>query len=131
MEKYAGKVRLVFRHYPLPMHSHAPKAAEASACAEDQGKFWEMHKQLFANQQKLSIEDLKAHAAAVGLDAGKFAECLDTSKNKAKVDADQKAGSDLGVNGTPAFFINGKLISGAQPLSEFAKIIDAELAKGG
>jgi protein-disulfide isomerase len=131
MDTYAGKVHLVFRHFPLSFHANAQKAAEAAACAEDQNKFWEMHKQLFANQQKLAPEDLKAHAAAIGLDAAKFAECLDMSKNKAKVDADQKAGADLGVNGTPAFFINGKLISGAQPFSEFQKIIDAELAKGG
>ena len=131
MEKYAGKVRLVFRHYPLTFHPHAPKAAEAAACANDQGKFWEMHKQLFANQKGLSIEELKAHAVAVGLDKAKFDECLDTGKNKALVEADTKAGSDVGVNGTPAFFINGKLISGAQPVSEFEKIIDAELKKGG
>jgi protein-disulfide isomerase len=121
----------VFRHFPLSFHPHAPKAAEAAACAADQGKFWEMHKQLFANQQKLSIDDLKAHAGVVGLDAAKFAECLDGSKNKAKVDTDQKAGAELGVNGTPAFFINGKLLSGALPFAEFQKVIDAELAKGG
>jgi protein-disulfide isomerase len=131
MEKYAGKVRLVFRHFPLTFHPHAPKAAEAAACANDQGKFWEMHKQLFANQKGLSVEELKAHATAVGLDKAKFDECLDTGKMKALVDADTKAGSDVGVTGTPAFFINGKLISGAQPVSEFEKLIDAELKKGG
>lgn len=131
MSHYAGKVRVVYRHFPLSFHPHAQKAAEAAACAEEQGKFWEMHKQLFANQQKLGVDDLKAHAAAVGLDATKFAECLDTNKAKAKVDGDQKAGSEAGVNGTPAFFINGKVISGAQPFSEFEKIINAELAKGG
>ena len=131
MEKYAGKVKLVFRHYPLSFHPHAPKAAEAAACANDQGKFWEMHKQLFANQKALSVDELKQHAVAVGLDKAKFDECLDTGKNKALVEADTKAGSDVGVTGTPAFFINGKLISGAQPASEFEKIIDAELKKGG
>ncbi len=131
MEKYAGKVKLVFRHYPLSFHPHAPKAAEAAACANDQGKFWEMHKQLFANQKALSVEELKQHAVTVGLDKAKFDECLDTGKNKALVDADTKAGSDVGVNGTPAFFINGKGLSGAQPPSEFEKIIDAELKKGG
>ncbi len=131
MEKYAGKIRLVFRHYPLTFHPHAPKAAEAAACANDQGKFWEMHKQLFANQKALSIDELKQHATAVGLDKAKFDECLDTGKNKTLVEADTKAGSDVGVTGTPAFFINGKLISGAQPASEFEKIIEAELKKGG
>jgi protein-disulfide isomerase len=129
MEQYAGKVRLVYRHYPLPFHANAAKAAEAAACADDQGKFWEMHKVLFANQQKLGVEDLKAHAAAIGLDTAKFAACLDGGSKKAVIDADQKAGTEAGVSGTPAFFINGKLLSGAQPLAEFQRIIDAELAK--
>jgi protein-disulfide isomerase len=128
-EKYAGKVRVVYRHFPLSFHSHAQKAAEAAACAEEQGKFWEMHKQLFANQRALEVADLKSHAAAIGLDAAKFADCLDNSKTKAKVEADAKAGSEAGVNGTPAFFINGKVLSGALPFSEFEKVINAELAK--
>jgi protein-disulfide isomerase len=131
MEKYAGKVRLVFRHFPLSFHPSAPKAAEAAACANDQGKFWEMHKQLFANRTALSIEDLKKHAAAVGLDQAKFNDCLDNSKMKTLVETDTKAGGEAGVSGTPAFFINGKLLSGAQPAAEFEKIIDAELKKGG
>ncbi|GMU59826.1 MAG: hypothetical protein AMXMBFR34_15890 [Myxococcaceae bacterium] len=129
MEQYAGKVRLVFRHFPLSFHPHAAKAAEASACADEQGKFWEMHKVLFANQQKLGVEDLKAHAATAGLDAAKFAACLDGGAKKALVEADQKAGTEAGVSGTPAFFINGKMLSGALPVTEFKKIIDAELAK--
>lgn len=131
MEKYAGKIHLVFRHFPLSFHANAPKAAEASMCANEQGKFWEMHKQLFANQKALGIEDLKKHADAVGLDKAKFEACLDQGKMKSIVEADTKAGSDVGVSGTPAFFINGKMLSGAQPASEFEKIIDAELKKGG
>lgn len=131
MEKYAGKVRLVFRHFPLTFHANAPKAAEASMCANEQGKFWEMHKQLFANQKALTVSDLKAHAQAVGLDKAKFDECLDNGKMKSLVEADTKAGGEVGVTGTPAFFINGKMLSGAQPASEFEKIIDAELKKGG
>ncbi len=131
MEKYAGKVRVVFRHFPLSFHANAPKAAEASMCADDQGKFWEMHKVLFANRTALTVEDLKKHAASIGLDQGKFDSCLDTGAKKSLVDADTKAGSEVGVSGTPAFFINGKLLSGAQPFSEFEKIIDAELKKGG
>lgn len=129
MEQYAGKVKLVFRHFPLSFHPHAAKAAEAAMCAEEQGKFWEMHKVLFANQQKLGVEDLKAHATTLGLDAAKFNACLDGGSKKALVDADQKAGAEAGVNGTPAFFINGKLLSGALPFPEFKKVIDAELAK--
>ena len=130
MEKYAGKVKLVFRHFPLSFHANAPKAAEASMCANEQGKFWEMHKQLFANQQALSIDDLKKHAASIGLDQAKFDQCLDSGSMKAGVDKDTAAGAEAGVSGTPAFFINGKLLSGAQPFSEFQKVIDAELAKG-
>lgn len=130
MEKYAGKVKLVFRHFPLSFHANAPKAAEAAMCAEQQGKFWEMHKVLFANQQALGVDDLKKHAASIGLDQAKFDQCLDSGAMKAKVDADTAAGGEAGVSGTPAFFINGKLISGAQPFSAFQKVIDAELAKG-
>jgi predicted DsbA family dithiol-disulfide isomerase len=132
MEKYAGKVRLVFRHYPLPFHSNAQKAAEASACANDQGKFWDMHRQLFANQKALTVEQLKGHAATVGLDKAKFDECLDSGKHADLVKKDMAEGQEAGVTGTPAFFINGKLLSGALPASEFEKVIDAELkAKGG
>lgn len=131
MEKYAGKVRVVFRHFPLSFHANAPKAAEASMCADEQGKFWEMHKVLFANRTALTVEDLKKHAGSIGLDQAKFDSCLDTGAKKSLVDADTKAGGEVGVTGTPAFFINGKLLSGAQPFSEFEKIIDAELKKGG
>lgn len=130
MTDYAGKVRLVYRQFPLPMHSHAAKAAEASLCALDQGerKFWEYHDVLFKNQKKLSLDDLKAHAASVGLDGAKFSACLDSGQKKAAVDADQTAGSQAGVGGTPAFFINGIFLNGALPIDEFKKVIDGELA---
>ncbi len=82
---------------------------------------------LFANQSKLGVEDLKEHAKTLGLEGAKFAECLDGNKMKAKVDADQAAGAKAGVNGTPAFFINGVMLSGAQPFTEFEKIINQEL----
>jgi protein-disulfide isomerase len=128
MESYAGKTRLVFRHYPLEFHKRAPKAAEAAMCANDQGKFWEYHDKLFANQQKLELADLKEHAQSVGLDAAKFADCLDNGKMAAVVQADMAAGKKLGINGTPAFFINGVMLSGAQPIEEFKRVIDQELA---
>ncbi len=132
MEKYAGKVRLVFRHFPLSFHANAQKAAEASACAHEQNKFWDMHKQLFANQKALTVSELKGHATAVGLDQAKFDECLDSGKHAGLVKSDMEAGAEAGVTGTPAFFINGKLLSGALPASEFEKVIEAELkAKGG
>ena len=125
---YAGKVRVVFRHFPLSFHDKAEKAAEAGVCAQEQGKFWEMHKQLFANQSALSVDQLKEHAKAIGLDTAKFNECLDSGRTKAQVDADMAAGQKVGVSGTPAFFINGVNISGAQPFAEFDKVIKAELA---
>jgi protein-disulfide isomerase len=128
LEKYKGKIRLVFRDYPLEFHKLAPKAAEAAHCAGDQGKYWEMHGRLFAGTPKLEVTDLKAYAREVQLDAGRFDKCLDSGE-KAKVVQDHfKAGADAGVRGTPAFFINGRLISGAQPLEAFKAIIDAELA---
>jgi protein-disulfide isomerase len=128
MSAYAGKVRLVFRQFPLEFHENAPKAAEAALCANEQSKFWDYHDLLFKNQQKLKVDDLKAHAASMGLDAGKFNECLDSGRMATAVKEDQAAGAKAGVNGTPAFFINGTMLSGAQPLEEFKKVIDAELA---
>jgi protein-disulfide isomerase len=129
MKTYGDKVKVVFRHFPLDFHDKAFKAAEASACAEEQGKFWEFHKTLFSNQSALSIGDLKTHAKTLGLDQAKFDACLDGSKMKVKVDEDMAAGRKAGVNGTPAFFINGILLSGAMPFDEFKKVIDAELSR--
>jgi len=84
---------------------------------------------LFANQQRLTVPDLKQHAAEVGLDAARFNACVDSHKYAAVVEADIKMGNDAGVNGTPAFFINGRMISGAQPFEAFKRIIDEELAR--
>jgi protein-disulfide isomerase len=129
MAAYPGKARLFFRHYPLPGHTQAPKAAEASMCANEQGKFWEYHDVLFKNQQQLMPEDLKKHAATLSLDAAKFAECLDQGKHTKYVADDMEAGGKAGVTGTPAFFVNGIMLNGAVPVEEFKKVIDAELAK--
>jgi protein-disulfide isomerase len=128
MENYPGKVRLVFRHFPLESHQQAPKAAEAAMCANDQGKFWEYHDALFKNQEKLGPDDLKQHAQSLGLDAAKFDQCLSSGKHGELVKKDMAAGQKVGVSGTPAFFINGMMISGAQPLDEFKRLIDAELS---
>jgi len=127
MQTYAGKVKLVFRHYPLDFHKNAEKAAEASMCANEQGKFWEYHDVLFKNQQTLEVPQLKDHAKDVGLDAASFSACLDSGKYKKAVDEDMAAGQKVGVTGTPAFFINGVMINGAQPFDEFKKVIDQEL----
>ena len=130
MKEYDGKLRLVFRHYPLDFHPFAQKAAEAGACAQDQGKFWELHDKMFSNQGKLAVADLKGYAKTLGMDATKFDKCLDSGEKKALVDDDLKAGSAAGVNGTPAFFINGIFINGAQPYEHMKQAVDRELRKG-
>jgi len=128
LSTYGNKIRFVYRNYPLPNHPNARPAAEAAQCANEQGQFWAYHDRLFADQTKLGDADLKASAAALGLDAGKFNACVDSHKYKDRIDADVQAGNEAGVNGTPAFFINGRMLSGAQPYDEFKRLIDEELA---
>jgi len=130
-EKYGSKVRLVFRQFPLPFHSAAFKAAEASLCANDQGKFWDLHEAMYENQQQLQVDNLKAKATALGMNAEQFNSCLDSGKFSASVQADTQAGNQAGVLGTPALFINGRFISGAVPLDQITKIIDDELRRNG
>src|SRR5262245_58392785 len=113
LKTYGDKIRFVYRHYPLPNHPNARPAAEASACAAEQDKFWPYHDRLFAQPSKLSDADLKQSAADLGLDMPKFTACVESHKFKAQVDADVKDGDAAGVNGTPAFFINGRMLSGA------------------
>jgi protein-disulfide isomerase len=124
-----GKVRFVYRDFPLSFHAMAQKSAEAGECANEQGKFWEYHDKIFQNQQSLSIDNLKSWAKQLGLDTTKFNTCLDTDKYKTEVQNDLSDGISLGVSGTPAFFINGKPLIGAQPFAAFQQIIDVELAK--
>ncbi|GMU11459.1 DsbA family protein [Corallococcus caeni] len=128
-ETYGKDVRVVFRHQPLPMHSHAKLAAQASMAAHEQGKFWEMHDKLFANQRALERGDLEKYAQEIGLDVNKFKAALDSNKFSAKIDADSASGMAVGANGTPAFFINGRFLSGAQPFEAFKPLIDQEIAK--
>jgi protein-disulfide isomerase len=128
LKTYGDKIKFVYRHYPLPNHPNARPAAEAAACAETQGKFWEYHDRLFADPSKLATADLKAHAAALGLDTAKFNACVDNHQQKASVDADVAAADAVGVTGTPAFFVNGRSLEGAQPFDAFKRIIDEELA---
>jgi protein-disulfide isomerase len=127
MKTYGDKVRLVHRDFPLTIHKHAQQAAEAARCAEAQGKFWEYHGKLFASDD-LSTDKLKAMAKDVGLDPKKFDECLDKQQFKDAVAKDVADGNAAGVNGTPAFFINGRVLSGAQPFEKFKEIIDEEIA---
>ena len=130
LKTYGDKVRLVFRHYPLSFHPKAPKAAEATACAAEQGKFWELHDALFESQE-LDVDSIKLQAKRAGVDEAKFASCLDSGRTAALVRKDLAAGQQAGVSGTPAFFINGFMLSGAQPEEAFHKLIDAELARLG
>ena len=128
---YGDEVRFVFRHFPLGFHAQAPKAGEAAVCAGDQGRFWEMHDLLFSEPGKLGIAELKEHAAALGLDTSAFDQCLDSGRHAALVESDTAAGARFGVSGTPAFFINGRPLIGAQPFEAFSRVIDDELERLG
>lgn len=130
-EAYGDKVRFVFRHFPLDFHAQAQKAGEAAACAGEQEKFWEMHDLLWESPSKLQVADLKAHAGALGLDGAAFSACLDSGRHASLVERDLAAGQGYGVSGTPAFFVNGRPLVGAQPFEAFAKVIDEELARAG
>jgi protein-disulfide isomerase len=128
-EAYGKDVRVVFRHQPLSFHPNAKIAAEASMAAHEQGKFWEFHDKLFANQRALDRASLEKYAQELGLNVGKFKEALDSGKFRAKVEADAAAGAAVGANGTPTFFINGREFVGAQPFESFKAAIDTEIAK--
>jgi len=114
-----GYVKLVFRDLPLSFHDKAQLAAEAAQCAHDQGKFWEYHDELFANQQSLDKNSLLKYAADLGLEASDFETCLDSGKYTEEVQKDAAAAGELGISGTPGFVINGDKLSGAQPYSAF------------
>ncbi|MEW6431686.1 MAG: thioredoxin domain-containing protein [Myxococcota bacterium] len=128
-ETYGNKVRVAFKHQPLPFHQNAKLAAMASMAANEQGKFWEMHDKMFANQQALDRASLERYASELGLDMGKFKAALDSNKFDAYVTADSNEGMRVGANGTPTFFINGRQVVGAQPFEAFKNVIDQELAK--
>ncbi len=130
LAKYPGQVRLVYRNYPLSeLHPQAQKAAEAALCAQQQGKFWQMHDLLFAEQTSLGIDDLKDKAQRIGLARAAFDECLDSGKMRDAVAADVEAGEALGIQGTPGSFVNGRFISGVVEESDLSAIIDDELRR--
>ena len=126
-KEYGDKVSVAFKHFPLPFHRNAEIAAVASIAAQKQGKFWQMHDKLFENQKALTRDSLVGYARELGLDVGKFEKELDDPANKEWVKADMAEGSKAGVSGTPATFVNGRLVSGAQPFSAFKALIDQEL----
>lgn len=128
--QYGDKIKLVFRDFPIEsLHPEAPKAHEAARCANEQGKFWAYHDKLFASPPNSSPEIFKELAKQAGLDVAGFEACFEAGKYQTAVKKDIEEGTRLGVSGTPAFFINGRVISGAQPLDVFARLIDDELAR--
>lgn len=129
MKEYEGKVRKVFKHTPLAFHKKAPLAHAASLAAGEQGKFWEYHEKLFANQKALARENLDAYAAELKLDMKAFAKALDTGKFKAKIAEDMALGAKVGAKGTPNAYVNGRQLKGAKPYEAFKKILDEEIAK--
>jgi predicted DsbA family dithiol-disulfide isomerase len=130
-KNYADKVRIVFRQYPLTsIHPNAEKAAEASLCANEQQKFWELHDAMFTDQHNLSVSALKEKAVQLKLNTEQFNTCLESGKYVEAIRKDVAEGSKVGVTGTPAMFVNGRFLSGAQPYDEIVKIIDDELRRG-
>lgn len=127
--EYGDQVAWVYRHFPLSFHPQARPAAIASECAAEQGKFWEFGDTLFANQDKLSDSFYKETAKNLGMNTTKFEKCLTSDAAAKAVDEDYQTGLTAGVNGTPATFVNGQLLSGAVPAEQIKALIDAELAK--
>jgi protein-disulfide isomerase len=130
-KKYGNKVKIAFKNFPLPFHAQAKGAANAGLCANEQGSkfFWKMHDAMFADQTKLDVANLKATGKKIGLKEADFNACVDSGKYNAKVEADMAEGQKVGIKSTPTFFVNGKLLMGAQPIENFSEIIDEELAK--
>ena len=130
--KYANQIRFVFRQFPLiRIHPFAERAAEASECAAEQGKFWEGVEKIYAQQSDLSEDGLKRDGAELGLDQARFNQCLDGGSMAARVRQDVADGKALGVDRTPTFFIGQKRIMGALPAQEFSQLLDRELASRG
>ena len=120
---------MVWKHNPLDFHQDAPLAHMASVAASNQGKFWEYHDKIFANQTKIKRDDLLQYARDLDLDMQKFEADLLDLDNKKVIDADKAEAGSLQATGTPAFFVNGRFLSGAKPFEEFAEVINEELTK--
>src|SRR5581483_6667005 len=129
LKKYEGKIRFAYRDFPISsIHPYAQGAAEAAECAYAQNKFWDYHDLLFQDQQRLTADDLLTYAKQLKLDMTAFKDCLDSRKYAQEVQSDYQAGLTLSINGNPTFFVNGRMLVGAQPLEVFTSYIDAELA---
>ncbi len=134
LNMYEGKIRFVYRDFPLnSIHPRAQIAAEAAECADDQGMYWAMHDILFNDQDGWSkasnpLDRFKIYALQLNMDADEFLNCIDLGYYTQEVQFDLRAGASYGITGTPAFLINGKLLSGAHPLETFQMVLDRELA---
>ena len=127
LKEYGDRVKLVFRDFPLPIHDNANMAAQAAACADEQDRYWDYHDVLFINYRALRPEDLPRYASALGLDTAAFEACLGSQRHAGGVETDLASGREHGVTGTPAFFINGRMLSGSKPFSAFQELIEEEL----
>jgi protein-disulfide isomerase len=128
-KKYPKDVRVVFRHFPLSFHENAMPAAVATRCAQYQDKFWAMHDEMFARSESLNETEIMKAATDLGLDLALFKACLSNEKEGAAVQAEMDEGSAFGVEGTPAFFVNGIPLGGAQPFEAFEALVQSELSK--
>jgi len=130
LSEYGDRVRLAYRDFPLDrLHPNARKAAEAARCANDQGKFWEFHDKLYAGGTDATPETLTRFAREINMDVVAFQQCLSIGKHQSAINRDIQEASSLGITGTPGFFINGRLVSGAQAYEGFAQIINEELGR--
>jgi len=130
-ERYGDSIRMIFKNLPLAMHQQAAFAAEAALCAGDQGGFWPMHDWLFANHSAINRDAVMTQAKELGLDVDALNACVDEGRHAAEVQADSKEANSFGITGTPGFSVNGRILTGAQPLESFVKIIDDELRRAG
>jgi protein-disulfide isomerase len=130
-DEYGEDVRIVFKHMPLSIHPQAKGAHAASEAAHKQGKFWEMHDLIFKNQRQLNDDAYLSYAKLIGLDVAQFQKDVKSAAVLSRVEADIAEAGKLGVTGTPAFFINGRFLSGAQPYEAFKRLIDEEMKKIG
>ncbi len=128
-EEYGENVRIVFKHLPLRIHSKAQDAHAAAEAAHRQDKFWEMHDLIFENQRTMSRENYITYAGQIGLDVERFKKDMASGDVRGKLATDSGEAASLGVTGTPAFFVNGRFLSGAQPFESFKRLIDEELKK--
>jgi protein-disulfide isomerase len=128
LARYSGKLRFVHLDFPLDGHPGALPAARAARCAAEQGKFWEYHRSLMTAPGSLDTADLANRASALKLDEAAFGACLSSGRHDTAIQASLRQGEELGVTGTPAYFVNGRMLSGARPIESFTELIDAELA---